>query len=65
MLEKTVQILFPATPQTSPPPPFKGRGVSVSSEMVRAYSIVDLAVRRLLLVGVLLDQACFQLEANI
>lgn len=60
--EKLLETPLPMGAQSAPPPPFK---VQSLLEMVLTDLAVDLAISRLLFVGIFLDQACFHVRVDV
>lgn len=61
-MEKPLQILLPVRRESSPPSVFEAQ---IPLKVVLTNLAVDFAISRLLLVGVLLDEACFQLLVDV
>ena len=62
MPEKLLEAPLPMRAQSVPPPPFKSQ---ILLEMVLMDLAVDVAIIQLLLVGIFLDQAYFQVGVNV
>lgn len=61
-MEKPLQILPPVRRESSPPSVLEAQ---IPLKMVLTNPAVDFAISRLLLVGVLLDETCFQLLVSV
>jgi len=61
-MEKPLQILLPVRRESSPPSVLEAQ---IPLKVVLTNPAVDFAISRLLLVGVLLDEACFQLLVDV
>jgi len=61
-MKKSFQILPPVRCESSPPAVLEAY---VPLEVILTDPAVNFAISRLLLVGILLDEACFQLLVNV